>query len=169
MGPNGQPGTRPILLVEGIALILFGILALFIPITHHVRNSIISRSGFFSARNSGPVRVLPIVSAAGISPAPFRGCAEYNRRTWFVGEAIERRHFARRVFVVCFALGGVAELTYPLARSRYLSGYRGWSLASGVVDLVLAGLMFVDLPETALSAPGLLLGANMVLGVLRSS
>jgi uncharacterized membrane protein HdeD (DUF308 family) len=66
--------------------------------------------------------------------------------------------------VVCFALGGVAKLTYPLARSRYLSGYRGWIRASGVVDLVLAGLMFVDLPETALSPPGLLLGANMALG-----
>jgi uncharacterized membrane protein HdeD (DUF308 family) len=68
------------------------------------------------------------------------------------------------ILIVCFALAGAAKLTYPLERSRYLSSYRGWIRASGVVDLVLAGLMFVDLPETALWAPGLLLGANMVLG-----
>jgi len=48
--------------------------------------------------------------------------------------------------------------------ARYLSSYRKWIHASGVVDLALAGLMFFDLPETALWAPGLLLGANMVLG-----
>ena len=58
----------------------------------------------------------------------------------------------------------VAKLTYPLQRFRYLSGYRGWVRASSVVDLVLAALMFIDLPETALWAPGLLLGANMILG-----
>ena len=33
-----------------------------------------------------------------------------------------------------------------------------------MVDLVLAALMFVGLPEIALWAPGLLLSANMVLG-----
>lgn len=35
---------------------------------------------------------------------------------------------------------------------------------SGVVDLALAAWMFTDLPDTALWAPGLLLGANMILG-----
>jgi len=68
------------------------------------------------------------------------------------------------ILIVFFALGGVAKLWYPLERSEHLSNYRGWIRASGVVDLVLAALMFVGLPEIALWAPGLLLGANMVLG-----
>ncbi len=68
------------------------------------------------------------------------------------------------VLIIGLALLGAAKLAYPLEHSRYLSRYRGWIRASSVVDLALAGLMFVDLPETALWAPGLLLGANMILG-----
>ena len=68
------------------------------------------------------------------------------------------------ILIVCFALGGVAKLFYPLRRSQYLSDYRGWIRASGMVDLVLAALMFFGLPEIASWAPGLLLGANLVLG-----
>ena len=70
------------------------------------------------------------------------------------------------ILIVFFALGGVTKLWYPLERSEHLSNYRGWIRASGVVDLVLAALMFVGLPEIALWAPGLLLGANMILGCI---
>ena len=66
--------------------------------------------------------------------------------------------------IICFAVAGVAKLTFRLERFRYLLNYRGWIRASGIIDLMLASLMFADLPETALWAPGLLLGANMILG-----
>jgi uncharacterized membrane protein HdeD (DUF308 family) len=65
---------------------------------------------------------------------------------------------------VAFALIGAFKLAYPIERFQYLSDYRGWIRASGVVDLALAAIMFADLPETALWAPGLLLAVNMVLG-----
>ena len=68
------------------------------------------------------------------------------------------------ILIVFFALGGIAKLCYPLQRSQYLSDYRGWVRASGVVDLALAALMFLGLPEIASWAPGLLLGGNLVLG-----
>jgi uncharacterized membrane protein HdeD (DUF308 family) len=68
------------------------------------------------------------------------------------------------MLIIFFGLGGVAKLFYPLQRSRYLATYRGWIRASGLVDLTLASLMFFGLPEIASWAPGLLLGANLVLG-----
>lgn len=68
------------------------------------------------------------------------------------------------ILILIFALVGAVKLTYPFERLRYFSNYRTWIRASGVIDLVLTALMFVDLPETAIWAPGLLLGADMILG-----
>ena len=39
-----------------------------------------------------------------------------------------------------------------------------WMLVSGIVDLILAGIIFAGLPGTALWALGLLVGINMVFG-----
>ncbi len=47
---------------------------------------------------------------------------------------------------------------------QQLSGRWGWMLASGVIDLVLAGMVFAGLPGTAAWALGLLLGINMIFG-----
>jgi uncharacterized membrane protein HdeD (DUF308 family) len=48
------------------------------------------------------------------------------------------------IIIVCFTLAGVTKLTFPLDRFRYLLNYRGWIRASGIIDLMLAALMFAD-------------------------
>jgi uncharacterized membrane protein HdeD (DUF308 family) len=53
---------------------------------------------------------------------------------------------------------------YAIEHRRGLSGRWGWLLVSGVVDVILAGIVFFGLPGTALWAPGLLVGINMVFG-----
>jgi len=40
----------------------------------------------------------------------------------------------------------------------------GWMLASGIVDLILAGIIFAGLPESATWALGLLVGINLLFG-----
>ena len=45
-----------------------------------------------------------------------------------------------------------------------MSGRWGWMLVSGIVDLVLAAVIFSGLPGTAVWAIGLLVGINMVFG-----
>lgn len=152
-----------ILLVEGVALIGFGTLALVIA----------------PLMSLGTVTVLGWFFLFGGIAAMIAYSRLYRAARFFyllflaafaviAGLALLVRPWSGAisltvVLIVCLALLGVAKLTYPLERSRYLSGYRGWIRASSIVDLVLAGLMFVDLPETALWAPGLLLGANMIL------
>jgi uncharacterized membrane protein HdeD (DUF308 family) len=154
----------PALLVEGIALILIGVLALFIPplITLGIANAL----GWLFI--TGGIIALVVYSWACAAPG-FRSLLFYAVLSMIAGFALLLRPLSgvislTVILIVCFALGGVAKLFYPLGRSQYLSNYRGWIRASGVVDLVLAALMFIGLPEIALSAPGLLLGANMVLG-----
>ena len=51
----------------------------------------------------------------------------------------------------------------PTTRHHGSVGW-GWMLASGIVDLILAGIIFAGLPGTAAWSLGLLVGINMVFG-----
>jgi uncharacterized membrane protein HdeD (DUF308 family) len=152
-----------ILLIEGVALIGFGTLALFIaPLMSLGTVTVLGWSFLFGG-------VAAMIACFRYPAARFSYLLFLAAFAAIAGLALLVRPWSGAisltvVLIVCLALLGVAKLTYPLERSRYLSGYRGWIRASSIVDLVLAGLMFVDLPETALWAPGLLLGANMILG-----
>ncbi|HLZ01056.1 MAG TPA: DUF308 domain-containing protein [Bradyrhizobium sp.] len=154
----------PILLTEGIALIVFGVFALFIsPLMSFGIVAALGWVFFFGGmatiiacfRQYPPMGftylLLPAIMAV------FAGIALLVK-PWSAAISLTV------ILIVCFAFLGAAKLTYPLERSRYLPRYRALIRASGVFDIVLAGLMFFDLPDTALWAPGLLLGANMVLG-----
>jgi len=68
------------------------------------------------------------------------------------------------VLIVFFILEGVASIMFALDHKRELSGQWGWMVASGIVDLVLAGLIFVGLPGSAEWAIGLLVGINLLFG-----
>jgi uncharacterized membrane protein HdeD (DUF308 family) len=68
------------------------------------------------------------------------------------------------VLIVFFTIEGVASIMYALEHKRELSGRWGFMLASGLVDLILAAVIFVGLPGTAAWAIGVLVGINMVFG-----
>ena len=154
----------PVLLIEGIALILFGILALFIPplITLGITTAL---GWCFVVSGIAGLLVYSWVYAV----PGFRSLLVSAVISVIAGIALLLRPISGAIsitviLIVFFALGGVAKLFYPLQRSQYLWNYRGWVRASGMVDLVLAALMFFGLPEIASWAPGLLLGGNLVLG-----
>jgi uncharacterized membrane protein HdeD (DUF308 family) len=153
-----------ILLIEGAALIGFGVLALFISPLMSL-GTVTALGWLFCFGGMGA-----LIAYSRLYPAPrFAYLVVLGAFALLAGLALLVRPWSGAVsltviLIICFGLVGAAKLTYPLERFRYLSGYRGWIRASSVVDLVLAGLMFADLPETALWAPGLLLGANMILG-----
>jgi uncharacterized membrane protein HdeD (DUF308 family) len=68
------------------------------------------------------------------------------------------------ILTVFFVVEGVASIFYALEHKRGLSGRWGWMLISGAVDLILASIIFLGLPGTAIWAIGLLVGINMVFG-----
>ena len=68
------------------------------------------------------------------------------------------------VVIAFFIVEGVASIMFALDHKRELSGRWGWMLASGVVDLILALIIFTGLPGTAAWAIGILVGINMVFG-----
>lgn len=69
------------------------------------------------------------------------------------------------LLIVFFAAEGVATILFATSH-RDASGRWGWLLASGIVDLLLAGIILMGLPGTAVWALGLLLGINLLFGGL---
>jgi uncharacterized membrane protein HdeD (DUF308 family) len=68
------------------------------------------------------------------------------------------------LLIVFFVMEGVATIMYALDHKRELPGRWGFMLASGVVDLVLAAIIYAGLPGTAAWAIGLMVGINMLFG-----
>jgi len=68
------------------------------------------------------------------------------------------------VLIAFLFIEGAASIMYAVIhRSRESAGW-GWMFASGLIDVVLAALLFAGLPGTALWALGVLIGINMVFG-----
>src|SRR5436189_186403 len=65
---------------------------------------------------------------------------------------------------VMFLVEGIASVMYALEHRQQLSGRWGWMLASGIIDLILAAMVFAGLPGSAAWAIGLLVGINMIFG-----
>jgi uncharacterized membrane protein HdeD (DUF308 family) len=68
------------------------------------------------------------------------------------------------LLIVFFIIEGVLSIMYALEHKKELSGRWGWMLASGIIDLILAAIILIGLPGTAAWALGLLVGINMLFG-----
>ncbi len=68
------------------------------------------------------------------------------------------------LLIIFFLIEGIASIMFALEYRRDLPARWGWMVASGVVDLILAALIFSQFPSSAAWAIGLLLGINMVFG-----
>lgn len=68
------------------------------------------------------------------------------------------------VLVAFFFLEGIASIMFALDHRSELPGTWVAMLLSGIVDLVLGGLIFFGLPSSAAWAIGLLVGINMIFG-----
>jgi uncharacterized membrane protein HdeD (DUF308 family) len=68
------------------------------------------------------------------------------------------------ILIVFFVIEGVASVMYALDHRQQLTGSWGWMLMSGIIDLILAAMVFAGLPGSAAWAIGLLVGINMIFG-----
>jgi len=68
------------------------------------------------------------------------------------------------ILTIFLVIEGITSILFALEHKRELSGRWGVMLFSGIVDLVLAGIIFDGLPGTAAWAIGLLIGVNLVFG-----
>ncbi|HEX4410073.1 MAG TPA: HdeD family acid-resistance protein [Xanthobacteraceae bacterium] len=68
------------------------------------------------------------------------------------------------VLIAFFVVEGIATILYAIEHKAQLPNRWVWMLTSGIIDLMLAGIIFAGLPGSATWALGLLVGINMLFG-----
>jgi uncharacterized membrane protein HdeD (DUF308 family) len=68
------------------------------------------------------------------------------------------------VLIAFFLIDGILSIILAIEHRRELVGRWGWILLSGIVDLIIAIIIWAGLPGTAAWALGLLVGIDLVFG-----
>jgi uncharacterized membrane protein HdeD (DUF308 family) len=151
-------------LVEGVVLIVLGIAAIIVPVIATLAFTLVIGWLFLISGAVGLVTTFWMRNAPGfwwsLVSAVIAIAAGIILLLWPISGTVS----LTLVLIAFFFVEGVATIMYAIQHRAQLSHRWGWMLASGIVDLILAGIIFAGLPETATWALGLLVGINMLFG-----
>lgn len=151
-------------LAEGIALVILGFVAILVPPIATLAVTIVLGWLFLLSGVFGLFTTFMMRHAPGFWWSLISAVLGIVVGLLLLARPISGAFSLTLVLVVFFVMEGVASIMFALDHRRELSGQWGWMLVSGIVDLMLATLVFVGLPSTAAWAIGLLVGINMVFG-----
>lgn len=151
-------------LVEGIILVILGILAIVVPPIATLALTIIIGWVFLISGVVGLITTFWMRHAPGFWWSLLSAVIGIAAGIVLLGWPISGAVSLTFVLIAFFVVEGIATIMYATEHRAQLSGRWGWMLASGIVDLILAGIIFAGLPGTAAWALGLLVGINMLFG-----
>jgi uncharacterized membrane protein HdeD (DUF308 family) len=151
-------------IIEGIILVLLGMLAIFVPLFATITVTIILGWIFLASGILGLITTFGARQAPGFWWSLVSALLAIAVGFILLAEPIAGAVSLTLVLIAFFLVEGIATIMYALEHRRELSGRWEWMLISGIIDLVLAGIIFAGLPGTAGWALGLLVGINMVFG-----
>ena len=151
-------------LVEGIALLVLGLIAVALPPLATVATTIVIGWLFLVSGVMGLIATFWMRKAPGFWWSLISAIVGIAVGTVLLASPLRAALSLTIVLVAFFIIEGVASIMFALDHRRELSGRWGWMLASGVVDLILGAMIFGGLPSTAAWAIGLLVGINMLFG-----
>jgi uncharacterized membrane protein HdeD (DUF308 family) len=151
-------------LAEGIILVILGLIAILLPPLATITFTIIIGWLFLISGIVGLVTTFMMRLAPGFWWSLLSGilgvAAGIVLLIWPISGALSLTLLLSAFFIV----EGVATIMYAVDHRNQLTGRWGWMLLSGIVDLILAGIIVAGLPGTAAWALGLLVGINMLFG-----
>jgi uncharacterized membrane protein HdeD (DUF308 family) len=151
-------------LTEGIILVILGILAILLPPLATIAVTILIGWLFLISGVAGLITTFGARHAPGfwwsLLSALLGIAAGAVLLLWPLSGAIS----LTLLLIVFFIIEGVLSIMYAVEHKRDLTGQWGWMLVSGIIDLVLAAMIWAGLPSTAAWALGLLVGINMLFG-----
>ncbi len=151
-------------LIEGIILVLLGIAAIVLPPIATIAFTIIIGWIFLVSGILGLITTFWARQAPGfwwaLISAIIAIAAGIVLLLWPISGAVS----LTLVLIAFFVVEGIASILYAIEHRNQLTGRWGWMLFSGIIDLILAAIIFSGLPGTAAWALGLLVGINMVFG-----
>ena len=151
-------------LVEGVVLVVLGLLAIAIPPIASLTVTILVGWLILISGIVGLVMTFMMRHAPGFWWSLLSAVLAVGAGIVLLGWPVRGVLSLTLVLIVFFMLEGIASIMFAIDHRNQLSGRWGWMLASGIVDLILASLIFVGLPGTAAWAIGLLVGINMIFG-----
>src|SRR6266852_2741218 len=151
-------------LVEGILLVILGLLAIVVPQLATIAVEILIGWLFLISGIAGLITTFGARHAPGFWWSLLSAVLGIAAGVVLLGWPISGAVSLTLLLIVFFTIEGVLSIMYALEHKRELTGQWGWMLVSGIIDLVLAAIIFAVLPGTAALALGLLVGINMLFG-----
>jgi uncharacterized membrane protein HdeD (DUF308 family) len=151
-------------LAEGIVLVILGLLAIAVPQLASIAATIMIGWLFLISGVAGLITTFGARHAPGfwwsLLSALLGIAAGIVLLVWPLRGVIT----LTLLLIVFFIVEGVLSIMYALDHKREVTGQWGWMLVSGIIDLVLAAMIWAGLPSTAVWALGLLVGINLLFG-----
>jgi uncharacterized membrane protein HdeD (DUF308 family) len=151
-------------LIEGIVLVVLGVLAILVPMVATIAVAILIGWLFFISGVVGLITTFMMRNAPGFWWSLLSAVLGIVAGIILFGWPILGAISLTLVLTAFFIIEGVASIMYALEHKKELTGRWTWMLVSGVVDLLLAVVILTGLPGTAVWALGLLVGINMLFG-----
>jgi len=151
-------------LIEGIILLILGILAVVLPQIATIAAAVFIGWLLLMSGVVGLIATVRMRSAPGFLWSLISAVIGIAAGVVLLAWPLSGAFSLTLILTVFLVLEGVVSIFYALEHKRELSGRWGMMGLSGIVDLVLAGIIFTGLPGTAAWAIGLLLGVNLVFG-----
>jgi len=151
-------------LVEGVVLLVLGATAVVLPAIATLAVTILIGWLFLVSGVIGLVTTFWMRNAPGFWWALLSAVLGIVVGIMLLASPLTGAFSLTLVLVAFFVIEGVASIMFALDHRKEMSGQWGWMLASGIIDLALAIMIFAGLPSTAAWAVGLLVGINMIFG-----
>jgi len=149
-------------LAEGVILVLLGLVAIVVPVIASLAVAIFLGWLFLISGIVGLMTTFMMRNLPGFWWALLSAVLAIAAGVVLIGWPVSGVLSLTLVLIVFFLIEGVASIMYAIEHRN--SGRWGWMLVSGIIDLILAAIIFAGLPGTAAWAIGLLVGINMVFG-----
>jgi uncharacterized membrane protein HdeD (DUF308 family) len=150
-------------LTEGVILLVLGLLAILIPPAATISVTIVIGAVFFAGGVAGLISTFTGRRAPGFWWSLISAALGIVVGLMLLVRPIAGAVSLTLVLIVFFIAEGVFSILFGVAQRRHVSTW-GWMVASGVVDLVLGGILLAGLPGDAAWALGLLVGINLIFG-----
>jgi uncharacterized membrane protein HdeD (DUF308 family) len=152
-------------LIEGIVLTVLGVAAIAIPPLAMMAITILLGWVFLISGVVGLVTTLWLREGPGFGWSLLSAILGILFGLVLFAMPVEGAFALTVLLVVFFVVEGAASILFALEHRRELSGKWEWMLASGVVDMILGGLILYNMgTPTAWAISGLLVGINMLMG-----
>jgi uncharacterized membrane protein HdeD (DUF308 family) len=151
-------------LIEGIVLVILGVIAILVPLIATLALTILVGWLFLISGIVGLITTFWARHAPGFWWSLVSAIIGILAGLALLASPVVGALSLTLVLIAFFIVEGIASIMYAVDHRRQLTGSWGWMLISGIIDLVLAGIILAGLPETAVWALGLLVGINMLFG-----